>query len=208
MRDDLSMTGTDPARVSHPVTSGSADGFARRAARVLNMRPAQLTPSVLRWTANVLIWAGALLTLDSGIIHVQLWASGGYRGIAVIGPLFLAQGVAGILLAVALGVFRRLWLIVAGAGLMAATAAGLLLSVYVGLFGFQESMAAPYAGMSLVEEIAGAIVLAAAAVIVLAAGPWRQPRSRSERVWPPADDHVREPGGRVRPGADRDGGRR
>ena len=44
MRDDLSMTGTDPARVSHPVTSGSADGFARRVARVLNMRPAQLTP--------------------------------------------------------------------------------------------------------------------------------------------------------------------
>ena len=159
MRDDLGMTGTGPARVSQTVTSPSADGFARRAARVLNMRPAQLTPSALRWTANVLIWAGALLTLDSGIIHVQLWASGGYRGIAVIGPLFLAQGVAGILLAVAL-------------------------------------------------EIAGAIVLAAAAVIVLAAGPWRQPRSRSERVWPPADDHVREPGGRVRPGADRDGGRR
>ncbi len=54
--------------------------------------------------------------------------------------------VAGILLAVALGVFRRLWLIVAGAGLMAATAPGLLLSVYAGLFGFQESMAAPHAG--------------------------------------------------------------
>jgi hypothetical protein len=168
MKEDLSTTGTDPARVSGSAASGSADRLPRRVARALNGRPAQLTPSALRWTVNVLILAGALLMLDSGVIHVRLWADGGYRGIAVIGPLFLVQGVAGILLAVALGVFRRLGLIIAGAGLMAATAVGLLLSVYVGLFGFRESMAVPYAGMSLVEEVAGAILLAAAAAIVLA----------------------------------------
>ena len=119
---------------------------------------------------NGLTWTGAILTPTSAIIHVRLWADGGYQGIAVIGPLFLAQGVAGILLALPLGVFRRLGLIMAGAGLLAATAA-LLLSVHVGLFGFWESMAAPYAGMSLVVEFAGAVLLAAAAAIVLAGRP-------------------------------------
>ncbi len=94
---------------------------------------------------------------------------------------------AGILLAGALGAFRWLGLIMAGAGLLAATAAGLLLSVHVGLFGFRESMAAPYAGMSLVVEFAGAVLLAVAAAIVLAGHPRPRPRARSERVWPPAD---------------------
>jgi hypothetical protein len=187
MREDVSITGTDPAPVSGTATRESADSFPRRMTRALNWGPAQVTPSALRWTVSVLIWAGALLTLDSGIIHVQLWASGGYRGISVIGPLFLAQGVVGILLALALAVFRRLGLIVAGAGLMAATAAGLLLSVHVGLFGFRDSLAVPYAGMSLIEEIAGAVLLAVAAALILAARPWRRPRSRGERVWPPAD---------------------
>jgi hypothetical protein len=75
----------------------------------------------------------------------------------------------------------------AAAGLMAATAVGLLLSVYVGLFGFRESMAVPYAGMSLVVEFTGAVLLTAAAAIVLRGRPRRRPRTRSERVWPPAD---------------------
>ena len=187
MREDLSMTGTDPARVSLPAVPTSAARFPRRVARALNWGPAQVAKPALRWTVNGLVWAGALLMLDSGIIHVRLWADGGYQGIAVIGPLFLSQGVAGILLAVVLGLFRRLGLIVAGAGLMAATAVGLLVSVYVGLFGFQESLAVPYAGMSLAEEFTGAALLAAAAAIVLAGRPWRRSQPRSERVWPPAD---------------------
>ena len=147
----------------------------------------------MRWIVNGVTWAGALLVLASAVIHLRLWADGGYQGIAVIGPLFLAQGVAGILLAVALGVFRRLGLIWRGA-MLAATAVGLLISVQVGLFGFQESMAAPYAGMSLVVEFAGAVLLAAAAAIVLAWRPRRRPPARSERVWPPGPDHGHEPG--------------
>ena len=187
MREDFRMTATDPARVPRAGVPAAADRFPRRVAPLLNWCPAQLAAPALRWTVNGLTWTGALLMLASAVIHVRLWADGGYQGIAVIGPLFLAQGVAAILLAVALGVFRRLGLIMAGAGLLAATAVGLLLSVHVGLFGFQESMAAPYAGMSLVVEFAGAVLLAVAAAIVLAGRPRRRPRARSERVWPPAD---------------------
>ena len=69
-------------------------------------------------------------------------------------------------------------LLAAGAVTMAATAAGLLLSAGIGLFGYQESLAVPYAMSSLVVEFAGAAVLAAAAAIVLAARPGPRPVRR------------------------------
>jgi len=93
------------------------------------------------------------------------WA---FTGLAVTSfgdPLALAA------LAVLLAVFRRVVLMAAAAVMMAATAAGLLLSAGIGLFGFQESLAVPYAGSSLVAEFASAAVLAAASAIVLAARP-------------------------------------
>ena len=90
----------------------------------------------------------------------------------------LIQGVAGIALAVVIAVFRRVILIAAGAVTMAATAAGLLLSVNVSLFGFRESLAVPNAMSSLAVEFAGAAVLAAAAVLVLAARPGLRPVRR------------------------------
>ena len=106
----------------------------------------------------------------SGVIHLQLWSEG-YRSISVIGPLFLIQGIGGIALALVLVVLRRVFLLAAGAVLMAGTAVGLLLSASIGLFGFQESLAIPDAQTSLVVEFIGAAVLAGAAAIVLAAGP-------------------------------------
>ena len=144
------------------------DGFSRRAARLLLSGPPQLTSPLARWAVNLLAVAGAALLVWSGVIHLQLW-SDGYRDISVIGPLFIIQGIAGITLALALVVFRRLVLLAAGAVLLAATAAGLLLSAGIGLFGYTESLAVPYAETSLVVEFTGAAVLAAAAAIALAA---------------------------------------
>jgi hypothetical protein len=129
--------------------------------------PAQLTSPAARWAVTLLAVAGAALLAWSGVIHLELW-SDGYRDISVIGPLFLIQGLASILLAIALAAFRRLALLAAGAILAAATAAGLLLSTGIGLFGYVESLAVPYAETSLVVEFTSAAVLAAAAAIVLA----------------------------------------
>jgi hypothetical protein len=144
------------------------DSFPRRCAVFLVRGPDRLTSPVARWAVTGLAVAGAALLVWSGVIHLQLW-SDGYRGISVIGPLFLIQGIASIVLAVALVVFRRLVLLAAGAVLAAGTAVGLVLSVSVGLFGYVESLAVPYAQTSLVVEFASAAVLAAAAAIVLAA---------------------------------------
>ena len=171
------MNSTHASTMVRDHDSGLRDSVPGRAARLLARGPARMKSSSARWAVNVLAVAGAALMVWSGVIHLQLW-SDGYRSISVIGPLFLIQGAGSIVLAVALAIFRRVFLLAAGAVTMAATAAGLLLSAGVGLFGFQESLAVPYAMSSLVVEFAGAAVLAAAAALVLAARPGSRPVRR------------------------------
>jgi hypothetical protein len=158
-----------------PPAAAQPVSFPRRVARLLLAGPATLTSPMARWAVTLLAVAGAALLVWSGVIHLQLW-SDGYRDISVIGPLFLLQGIASIVLAVALAVFRRFALLAAGAVTAAATAVGLLLSASIGLFGYTESLAVPDAKMSLVVEFTSAAVLAVAAVIVLA-GPLLRRRS-------------------------------
>jgi hypothetical protein len=149
--------------------------FPRRVTRLMLSGPAALTSPMARWAVTLLAVAGAALLVWSGVIHLQLW-SDGYRDISVIGPLFLLQGIASIVLAVGLAVFRRFALLAAGAVTAAATAVGLLLTASIGLFGYTESLAVPYAKLSLVVEFTSAAVLAIAAAIVLA-GPLLRRRS-------------------------------
>lgn len=146
---------------------GNPDIASRRILRLAGRRPAMLSSPTARWAANTIALAGTALLVWSGVIHLQLWGDG-YRSISVIGPLFLVQGVGSIVVAAALAVFRWLAVIVAGALTLAATGAGLLLSVYVGLFGYKESLAVPYALSSLVIEFTGAALLTALAVFVIA----------------------------------------
>jgi len=118
---------------------------------------------------------GAGLILWSAAIHLHLWATG-YRHISIVGPLFLVQGIAAIPLALALVALRRVVLMLAGAVVLVATAFGLLLSSWVALFGYRESLAVPYAGMSLMIEFGGAVLLLVAAGLTTCwspAGPRR-----------------------------------
>jgi hypothetical protein len=170
MNRDRTDTMLPPRKSSH------ADSFPRWATRLLARGPAQVKSPVARWAVNLLALTGAILLVWSGVIHLQLWFDG-YRSIAVIGPLFLIQGIGSIVVALVLGLFRRLVLMVAGSVLLAATAVGLL-SAGIGLFGYRESLAVPYAGTSLIVEFAGAVVLAAGAAIVLA-GPSRADTPRA-----------------------------
>jgi hypothetical protein len=115
---------------------------------------------------SVLCVAGAVLLVLSGLIHLHLWDTG-YRHIATIGPLFLVQGVVGILVALAVAALRWPVIALAGALFAAGTVGGLVLSVEVGLFGFRDSFSAPYATVSLVLESVAVVVLLAAAVVGL-----------------------------------------
>ncbi len=132
-------------------------------------KPGALRSPAARLTVLALAATGAGFLVWSAVIHLELW-SDGYRDISVIGPLFLVQGVAAVVLAVAVVAFRWLALLVAGAVAGLATAGGLLLSVYAGLFGYTESLSVPYATLSLAVEFTAAFVfLAAAALLALAA---------------------------------------
>ena len=59
--------------------------------------------------ASLVIVTGAGLIVVSSVIHLHLWAAG-YKNIRTIGPLFLVQGVFGIVLAVAVAVIRRVFI--------------------------------------------------------------------------------------------------
>jgi hypothetical protein len=140
--------------------------------RFLLRRPGGLQSRVARWAVLALAGAGAGFLVWSGVIHLELW-SDGYKDISVVGPLFLVQGIATIVLAVAIVAFRWLALLAAGAVAGVATAVGLLLSVNVGLFGYTESLSVPYAELSLAVEFTAAFVLLAGACVLALAEPAR-----------------------------------
>jgi hypothetical protein len=155
------------------------------ATRFLLRRPAALESRTARWTVLALAGIGGAFLVWSAVIHLELWGDG-YSDISVVGPLFLAQGIACILLGVAIVAFRWLALLAAGAVAGVATAVGLLLSVYVGLFGYTESLSVPYATLSLAVEFTAAFVLLAA-IGLLALGRSRPRAGRAEAGIPEPD---------------------
>ncbi len=132
---------------------------------------------------NLLIWAGAALLAASAVLHFQLWDSEGYRHIPTIGPLFLAQAIVGVVLAIATAIFRRLILVAASAGLAISSIGGLLIAIWFGLFGWQETASAPYVGMAFTIEAIAAALLGGATVLMawswlsrMSAAPVMKPR--------------------------------
>jgi hypothetical protein len=73
----------------------------------------------------------------TGATHLDLYLTG-YRSIPVIGWLFLLQVIAAFGLAAAVLVTGSRLAAAAGAGFVLCALGGYLLSVWIGLFGFQE----------------------------------------------------------------------
>jgi hypothetical protein len=102
----------------------------------------------------------AIAVLVSGAVHVKLWADG-VRDIDVIGPLFLLNAVAALVIAGAL-LFWRSWLpLLAAVGFGASTLVAFVLSATVGLFGVHESWTGTYVVTAYVSEL-----------VALSAGAW------------------------------------
>lgn len=115
--------------------------------------------------ATVAIWLGAALMLVSGVVHVHLWDIA-YRHVATLGPLFLVQAALSLVVAVALAVFRRAALILAGMALMAGTIVGFILVVTTGLFGFKLQTITGWADLALASESAAVVVLGVAGSLI------------------------------------------
>ena len=117
-------------------------------------------PTMPRAVTLAVRLVGAALLLAMGAIHLRLWFDG-YRDIAWIGPLFLANAALGVLagLAVLLTPARWLgWVSLLAALLAIGTLGGLVLSLTVGLFGFYETLSAPLVAPTIVVESAAFVV--------------------------------------------------
>jgi hypothetical protein len=79
----------------------------------------------------------AAAVLVSGAVHLELWADG-FRDIAVIGPLFLLNGVAALVVAGAVLRWRSWPPLLVAVGFGASTLGAFVISATVGLFGVHE----------------------------------------------------------------------
>ncbi len=123
--------------------------------------------------ATMAFAVGGILLVCSASIHFHLWSeTDGYRSIPTIGPLFLLQSIAGLVVGVGVVVVRRLWAAVIGIGFALATMAGFLISVVHGLFGFKDSWLAPFAKETFtIEVVAAAVLVVAAALCLIGSAP-------------------------------------
>jgi len=115
--------------------------------------------------ATLLTWAGSLLVAGSGVLHLFLWLNYGYRNLPTIGPLFLMQALVAVVLALWTSASRHWLLTLAEAGFALATAGGLLISIFVGLFGWQEASNGPWVWEALVIEFGAAAFLLTAGAL-------------------------------------------
>jgi hypothetical protein len=113
---------------------------------------------VRRVAAHTALLGGAVAVASSGLVHLYLWADG-YRNVATIGPLFLAQGLAGLVLAVTLVVYPRAFTAGLGATYLLASVTALALSVTRGFLGVMDTLDAPWATPALLVESTGALLL-------------------------------------------------
>jgi hypothetical protein len=135
--------------------------------RILN-GPKQ-TSHLAGLVATAAFVVGGLFLVWSSYIHFHLWDSVGYRHLATIGPLFLLQSIAGLVLGVLVLAVRRVWAALLGIGFALSTLAGFLVSVEYGLFGFKDSWQAPFASQAFAVELSAAGVLVVAAAMCMAA---------------------------------------
>lgn len=101
-------------------------------------------------------WMTAAGVLVAGAVHLWLWFDG-FRDIAWIGPLFMLNAVAGVVIAV-LVIWWRSWippLLAVGFG--ASTLIAFLLSATVGLLGVHETFTGTAQILAAVAEIVSVV---------------------------------------------------
>jgi hypothetical protein len=98
----------------------------------------------------------------SAVVHASLWF-GGYRDVEVIGAAFMLNAVGGVVIAVLLVAWRNWVPLLLAVGFGASTLGAFVLSVTVGLFGFQESLGGVSQWVAAASEVVAIVagVLAA-----------------------------------------------
>jgi hypothetical protein len=117
------------------------------------------------------VLVAAALMICSGLIHIHLWDIA-YRHVATLGPLFMVQAVAALVLAVALVATRLVVVALGCVALMLGTTVGFILADTVGIFGFKLPVVTGWAYEAVVTELLSSLVLA-----VLMVRSWRAVRA-------------------------------
>lgn len=114
-----------------------------------------------RARSTALRWVAAVAVAVSAGVHVALWRDG-MRDVDVVGPAFLANGVGGVVVAVALVTWRHWLPLLAAITFGAATLGAYVTSRTVGLFGVHEQVWTTEAVTSAVTEVVAIVVTAVA----------------------------------------------
>jgi len=105
--------------------------------------------------------AAAAVLVSAGV-HLKLWLDG-FRDLHMIGPAFMLNDVAGVVIAVLLVVWRHWLPPLLAVGFGASTFGAFLISTTVGLYGVHEVWTGSYVFAAAVSEVvamvAGALVL-------------------------------------------------
>lgn len=122
--------------------------------------------------AEVALVGGGALLVTSSVIQLLLWAVS-YRDTGPIGQILLLMGIAGIMLALMIVRFGTLGLTLAGAFYLAATTVLLLLITNLEVLGYQDGLATPFSGGSILVPLMGVVLLAGTAWLI--SHPQRKP---------------------------------
>ena len=120
----------------------------------------------------------AVGVLVSAAVHLWLWFDG-YRDIEVIGPAFMLNAVAGVVIAGLLLAWRHWIPLLLAVGFGASTLGAFIISATVGLFGVQES----WTGGAVLTAAASEVVAVLAGLVALAQEhPWGSRRELQDRL--------------------------
>lgn len=103
-------------------------------------------------------FVAALAVLVSAFVHLRLWIDG-VKDQHVVGPAFMVNAVAGVVIAILLLVWRDWEPLFLALGFGASTMGAFLISVTAGLFGVHEHWRGPYVWTAFIAE---AVVIVAA----------------------------------------------
>jgi hypothetical protein len=111
----------------------------------------------------------AVAVLVSAVIHLKLWFDG-FRDIDVIGPAFMLNAVAGVVIACLLVLWRHWIPLLLTIGFGASTLGAFIISATVGLFGVHEVWSGGYVLTAAVSEV---VVIVAGLMAFLQEHPLR-----------------------------------
>lgn len=108
-------------------------------------------------TAWVLRATAAIPVAIGGFVHLELYTSGGYQDIPVVGPMFLVNIVASALIVLAVLARPSTWVLLAGLALALGSLVGLVAAHTVGIAGFTEASLGGDQVVAILSETAAAV---------------------------------------------------